>query len=84
VVSFVVKGGREAAARLVERCELAQAGFPVGVETRIEPLALGLYAGLDDEQLAVVGVPPGLVRLAVGAEDPADILADLLRALGGL
>jgi cystathionine gamma-synthase len=84
VVSFVVKGGREAAARLVDRCELVQAGFPVGVETRIEPLALGLYAGLDDEQLAVVGVPPGLLRLAVGAEEPADILADLLRALGGL
>jgi len=34
-----------------------------------------------DEQIAASGVQPGLVRLSVGLEDPADIIADLAQAL---
>ncbi|MCS6898855.1 MAG: PLP-dependent transferase [Myxococcales bacterium] len=82
VVSFVVKGGREAAARVVSRCKLVLPGLASGVETRIEPPALTCYGSLDEEQLTVIGVPPGLVRLSVGLEEPADLLADLLHALG--
>lgn len=84
VVSFVVKGGRGAAARLVDRCKLAYIAPSLGgVETLIEQPAVMSYAELDDEQLAVVGIPPGLIRLAVGIEEPADILADLRAALDG-
>jgi len=37
--------------------------------------------GYSAEQLARAGVTPGMVRLSVGLEDPADLLADLDQAL---
>jgi O-acetylhomoserine (thiol)-lyase len=36
---------------------------------------------LTDEQLHRAGIPPGLVRLSVGIEDPADLIDDLEQAL---
>ena len=36
---------------------------------------------LTDEQLAAVGIPPGMVRLSVGLEDVDDLLADMAGAL---
>ena len=35
-----------------------------------------------DEERATAGVAPGLIRLSVGVEDVADIIADLDQALG--
>jgi methionine-gamma-lyase len=35
---------------------------------------------LSQEQIAASGVPPGLIRLAAGTEDPADLVADALAA----
>lgn len=82
VVSLVVRGGREAASRLVDACRLATIAPAVGgVATLVEQPAAMSYAELDDEQLAIVGVPPGLVRLAVGIEETSDVLTDLLGAL---
>lgn len=85
VVSFVVKGGRSAASRLVDGCKLARIAPSLGgVETLIEQPALMSYAELGDEELARVGIDPGLVRLSVGIEEPADVMADLERALEGV
>ncbi len=39
---------------------------------------------MTDEQLAVAGIPAGLVRLSCGLEDKADLLADLQQALAGI
>ena len=36
---------------------------------------------LDETQLAAAGIPPGLVRISVGLEDVADLLADVDQAL---
>ncbi|WP_046237930.1 PLP-dependent transferase, partial [Delftia tsuruhatensis] len=36
---------------------------------------------LSDEELARVGIAPGLVRLSIGIEHPQDLLADLAQAL---
>ena len=41
-------------------------------------------AAMTDEQLAVAGIPAGLVRLSCGLEDKEDLLADLQQALAGI
>jgi cystathionine gamma-synthase len=82
VVSFEVKGGRARAAKLVDRCRLALIAPSLGgVETLIEQPAIMSYHELDEEQLAAIGIAPGLIRLAVGVEETEAVVADLLQAL---
>jgi cystathionine gamma-synthase len=82
VVSFVVAGGRAAASRVVDGFRLATIAPSLGgVETLVEQPAIMSYHELGDEELAAIGVEPGLIRLAVGIEETADVLADVERAL---
>ena len=84
VVSFVVRGGRAAASRVVDRCKLAKIAPSLGgVETLIEQPAIMSYFELGDSELAEIGMDPGLIRLSVGIESPEDVLADILTALEG-
>jgi len=84
VVSFVVRGGREAAARAVDRFRLATIAASLGgTETLVEPHALLSYADLDDAALAEAGIAPGLIRLSVGVEETGDVVRDVLQALSG-
>ena len=83
VVSFVVRGGRAAASRVVDGCKLARIAPSLGgVETLVEQPAIMSYAELSDDELAAVGIDPALIRLSVGIEDAGDLLQDLERALG--
>lgn len=85
VVSFIVEGGRAAAARVVDGCRLAKIAPSLGgVETLIEQPCLMSFSELSDEELQQVGIDPALIRLSVGVEDPADVIADLMRALDAL
>jgi cystathionine gamma-synthase len=85
VVSFVVRGGREAAGRFIDGCKLATIAASLGgVETLIEQPALMSYFELPNEELAKIGIDPALVRLSVGIEDTQDVVNDLLNALGRL
>ena len=85
VVSFIVKGGRAAAAKMVDGCELATIASSLGgVETLIEQPAFMSYFELSDEQLKARGIDPALVRLSVGIEDTDDIQRDLLHSLDAL
>jgi cystathionine gamma-synthase len=85
VVSFVVKGGRAAAGRLIDACQLATIAPSLGgVETLIEQPALMSYFELSDQELAQVGIDPALIRLSVGIEEAQDVIADLEAALGAL
>jgi cystathionine gamma-synthase len=82
VVSFVVSGGRAAAARVVDACQLAAIAPSFGgLETLIEQPAIMSYFELSEEELATLGISPALVRLAVGVEETPALVADLLRAL---
>jgi cystathionine gamma-synthase len=82
VVSFVVRGGGEAASRMVDACRIAKIAPSLGgVETLIEQPAIMSYFELDREALARIGIDPGLVRLSVGVEETSDIVGDLLSAL---
>lgn len=82
VVSFVVRGGREAAARTVDRFRLATIAPSLGgTETLVEPHALLSYADMDEEALSHAGISPGLIRIAVGIEETADVVSDVEAAL---
>jgi cystathionine gamma-synthase len=80
MVSFRVRGGETAAVEVCGRTRLFSLGESLGgVESLIEHPARMTHASVAESPLAV---PPDLVRLSVGIEDPADLLADLTQALG--
>jgi len=82
VVSFVVKGGLEGAARLVDAVKVPLIAPSLGgVESLIEQPALMSFWELTSEERRAIGIEEGLVRLSVGIEDPEDLIADLERAL---
>jgi cystathionine gamma-synthase len=79
MVSFVMCGGEKAALALCERTELFTLAESLGaVESLIEHPARMTHASAADSVLAV---DPGLVRLSVGIESAADLVADLQQAL---
>lgn len=82
MVSFLVKGGEEAAVAVAERTELFTLAESLGaVESLIEHPARMTHASAAGSPLAV---DPALVRLSVGIETEADLVADLAQALDSL
>ena len=83
VVSFGVKGGREAAVKLLDSLKLAAIVTHVAdARTCALHPASTTHRQLNDEQLIECGVKPDLVRFSVGIENVDDIIADLDQALG--
>ncbi len=83
VFTFGVKGGYEAGVKLVSSLKLFSHLANVG-DTRslvIHP-ASTTHRQLTDEQRIGAGAGPDVVRISVGIEDKADIIADLDQALG--
>ena len=82
VVSFGVKGGREAAERFMGRLKIA------AIETHVADArtcclhpASTTHRQMNDAELAAAGVSPDLVRYSCGLEDAADLIADIEQAL---
>ncbi len=82
VISFGVKGGREAAATFMSRLEM------IAIETHVADArscclhpATTTHRQLSDDELVACGVGPDLVRLSVGLEDAEDLIADIENAL---
>lgn len=85
MVCFDLKGGRAAGYALLQRLELITLAVSLGgTHSLITHPASTVSAVQSDEAIAASGVRPGLVRLSVGLEDAADLLADLERGLEGL
>jgi cystathionine gamma-synthase len=79
MVSLRLAGGEQAALRVCARTRLFTLAESLGgVESLIEHPARMTHASAAGSPLAV---PPDLVRLSVGLEDAADLIADLLAAL---
>jgi len=79
MISFTVKGGKEAAIRVVEATKIfALAESLGGVESLIEVPAAMTHLSVVGSQLAV---DPALVRLSVGIENKDDLIDDLKQAL---
>ena len=79
MVSFRVEGGREAAVSVCKRASVFTLAESLGgVESLIEHPGLMTHASVAGSALEV---PDDLIRLSVGIEDAADLLADLEQAL---
>ncbi len=83
VVSFGVKGDREAAQRFMSRLKIA------AIETHVADArscclhpASTTHRQMSDEELSAAGVPGDLVRFSCGLEDAEDLIQDIQQALG--
>ena len=82
VVSFGVKGGREAAMQLMNALKLAQIVVHVAdARTCVLHPASTTHRQLTDAQLEASGIGPEFIRFSVGIENANDIIADLQQAL---
>ena len=82
VVSFGVKGGREAAMQVMDNLKLAQIVTHVAdARTCVLHPASTTHRQLTDEQLVAGGIVPEMIRFSVGIENVEDIIADLQQAL---
>lgn len=85
VVSFGVKGGREAASRFMAGLKLASIATHVAdAKTCVLHPASTTHRQMSDAELTAAGVAPDLVRLSVGIEDAGDIIRDLEGALAAV
>ena len=85
IVAFVLRGGLASAERFYDGLRLiARAASLGGVESLISLPVHTSHHGYSDEQLRAAGVDPGLVRLSLGVEDAADLVADVDAALAGV
>ncbi len=75
----------DAAARMLRRLRICTLGESLGgVETLIGHPATMTHAGLGQQQRDRLGITDGLLRISVGLEDQADLLADLEQALAAV
>jgi cystathionine beta-lyase/cystathionine gamma-synthase len=77
-------GGQAAAFRAFDRLQLVQRAASLGgVESLCSLPILTSQYGLDDAALARAGVTRGMMRISIGLEDAADLIADLRQAIEG-
>ncbi len=82
VLAFELHGGVEAGQTLMNSVRLITLAVSLGgVESLIEHPASMTHKGVGDDERRRQGITPGLVRLAVGCEDVADLRTDLENAL---
>lgn len=82
VISFGVKGGREAAVKFMDSLKLAAIVTHVAdSRTCVLHPASTTHRQMNDEELAAAGISQDLVRMSVGIEDIDDIIADVDQAL---
>ena len=85
VISFIIKGGRPAAAKFMDGLKLASNEVHVAdIRTCVLHPASETHRQLTDQQLAAAGIDGGMIRFSVGLENVEDILEDLSAALASL
>jgi O-succinylhomoserine sulfhydrylase len=83
IVSFEVKGGRNAAWKVIDATKLISITGNLGdVKTTITHPATTTHGRITPEARAAAGITEGLVRVAVGLEAVEDLKTDLARGLG--
>jgi|SRR5712671_4426264 len=82
VLSFEVRGGRDAAWKLIDSTQLISITANLGdVKTTITHPATTTHGRISPEARAAAGITDGLLRIAVGLESVADLQEDLTRGL---
>ena len=85
VVSFIIKGGRSAAAKFMDALTLASNEVHVAdIRTCVLHPASETHRQLTDQQLEAAGINGGMIRLSVGLENVEDILEDVGGALDSI
>lgn len=85
MLSFDLAGGTEAVRKVVEAVQVFSLAESLGgVESLVAHPATMTHAAMSPEARAIAGIGDGLLRLSVGLESEADLLADLDQALGTL
>ncbi len=85
VISFVIRGGREAAMKFMDTLELASNEVHVAdIRTCVLHPASETHRQLTDEQLVAAGIESGMVRFSVGLENIEDILTDIEKGLAAI
>lgn len=82
MVTVILRGGMKSAKTMLERCKIFTLAESLGgIESLVDHPATMTHATIPQKQREKIGVTDGLVRLSVGIEDVADMIADLDRAL---
>ena len=82
MIGVVVRGDLSTVTRFLTRCRVFTLAESLGgVESLIEHPAIMTHASVSPEVRRELGIDDGLVRLSVGIEDVADLIADLAQAL---
>jgi len=82
LVGFGIKGGQQAAVKFIESLKLASHLANIGdAKTLVIHPASTTHEQLSEEEQQAAGVTPDFIRLSIGIEDVADIIADLHQAL---
>ena len=85
LISFEVKGGTEAGAKLLNAVKLMTLAVSLGgVETLIQHPSSMTHAAMKREDRIAAGITDGLVRVSIGCEDADDLIADLDQAFEGV
>ncbi len=83
MVTFDLDGRFSRAERVYDRLQIVKRAASLGgIESLISLPVITSQWGHSDEQLEAAGVTKGMLRLSVGLEDVADLIADLDQALG--
>ena len=82
IISVFLQGGTESALRFVKNVKLCSLAESLGAtETMLTHSATMTHADVPRAQREAAGITDALVRISVGLEDPADIIADIDEAL---
>ena len=82
IVAFELAGGKEAAWKVIDATQVMSITANLGdTRTTITHPASTTHSRMTPEQRAAAGIGDGLIRIAVGLEHPADLMADLERGL---
>ncbi|MCP5097157.1 MAG: PLP-dependent transferase [Chloroflexi bacterium] len=85
MIAFEITGGYAAACHLLDHVKLCALAVSLGnLDTLIEHPASMTHGGMTPEMRSQIGISDGLIRLSVGLEAAADIIADLGQAMDGL
>lgn len=81
--SFVVKGGKDAAFRVLDGLQIVKLAVSLGgTESLACHPATTMHSSFSAEERARLGIPDGLIRISIGVEHADDLIADLSQALG--
>jgi methionine-gamma-lyase len=81
--SFVVKGGKDEAFRVLDGLQIVKLAVSLGgTESLACHPPTTMHSSFSADDRARLGIPDGLIRISIGVEHPEDLIADLKQALG--